>query len=319
MQLQERHPLEFETYLNSMGLKPVTTSKHVLYFKHFRELYGGFVTQKTLDSFLTVKTSKNHTACMKHLIDFLRRDNLLTPEEQLEVSRLSILKKIGKADKQEIKIMTKEEIRKLIENCQLSTDFQTQRFRLMVEFQYSAGLRISELCSLRWEHLNYQGRTKFFEDGRDKLNYQTIHVTPDIAKGGKGASLYIKTDVYLRFFDFLKEWSKSESSVVSKIMRNEGKIWRKNKTSYSKEFKEQVRKTLGFNLPDNRATHILRHSRATHLLEEGRPLLFVRDYMRHSSVAVTEIYLHLAQNYVPKELEKPLPTSESSIGNVRVD
>lgn len=312
MKLQERHTQDFETYLNNIGLKEVTSSKHLLYFKHFKEMFDGFLTQKTIDSFLEVKISKNHKAMIKHLTELMKRDNLLSAEEQLEVSRLSILKKVGRAIKLQIKIMSKREIEKLIESCQLSTPFQTQRFKVMCAFQYSSGLRVSELCSLRWEHLNYQGRTKFYEDGRDKLPSQKLRITPDIAKGNKEAYFYVKTDVYLSYFDFLKEWSESEPSAVAKIQRNECSIWRKNKKKYSSEFKEQVFRTLGFRLPDNKSSHILRHSRATHLLEEGMTLLGVRDYMRHSSVAVTEQYLHLAKDSVSKELDLLSKKSESS-------
>src|SRR3990167_3029962 len=38
--------------------------------------------------------------------------------------------------------------------------------------------------------------------------------------------------------------------------------------------------------------HALRHSFATHLLRAGVNLIEVRDLMRHSSLAVTSIYLH---------------------------
>ncbi len=38
--------------------------------------------------------------------------------------------------------------------------------------------------------------------------------------------------------------------------------------------------------------HALRHSFATHLLRQGVDLIEVRDLMRHSSLAITSIYLH---------------------------
>jgi site-specific recombinase XerD len=304
MELKARHEQEFENYLNSLGLKPVTRDKHLLYFKHFREMFNEFVTQKTIDSFLTQKTSPNHRSMIQHLLDFLKRDNLLSPEEQLEVSRMVILKQVGRKITNPIRILSKEEIKKIIENSKLSTDFQTNRFKLMIQFQYSAGLRVSELCSLKFEHLNYQGRTKFYEDKRDALKYQKLFLTPDITKGNKGAFVYVKTDVYLAYFDFLKKWREISPAMVNSIMLNKRSIWGINKKKYSKFFKEQVFKTLGFRLPDNKSSHILRHSICTHLLGDGMPLLECRDFMRHNSVSTTEKYLHLVKDSVSKELEK---------------
>lgn len=308
MELQSRHEQDFQTYLESIRLKPVTSSKHLLYFKHFREMFGGFITQKTIDSFLTQKTTPNHRATISHLINLLKRDTLLNPEEQLEVSRLVILKTAGRGTKKPIQILTKEEIKKLVGGCKLISPLETERFKLMVLWQYSGGLRINELCQLRFENLNYQGRLRFHEDGRDKLQYQKLLLPPEITKGGVGGHIHIKTDVYMAYFDFLKHLQGIDDLLVKRIYNNKKGIWGKSKKKYSKLFKEQCQKVLGL---QEKTSHILRHSRATHLLQEGWTLMEVRDFMRHSSVAVTEKYLHIAKDLVTKKLEK----TASSIGN----
>ena len=301
MELQPRHEQDFETYLDSIRLKPVTSSKHLLYFKHFRDMFGGFVTQKTIDSFLTQKTTPNHRAMIKHLIDLLKRDALLSSEEQLEVSRLVILKTAGRGNKKPIQILTKEEIKKLISGCKLSSPLETERFKLMVLWQYYGGLRINELCQLRFENLNYQGRAKFYEEGRDKLNYQNVKLPPEITKGDKGGEAHIKTDVYIAYFDFLKHLQGVDENLAKRIYNNRKGLWGKSKKKYSKLFKEQCQKVLGL---QEKTSHILRHSRATHLLQEKDwTLIEVRDFMRHSSVSTTERYLHLAQDLVTKRLE----------------
>ncbi len=304
MQLQQRHKQDLETYLKNVGLKPITYQKHLLYFQHFNDMFNGFITQKTIDSFLSQKTSPNHRAMINHLINLLKRDNELSQDEQLEISRMVILKKLGRKDTKPIAILTKEEIKRLVEKCRLIDDFSTERFKLMVLWQYTSGLRINELCNLRWEHLKYQGRTRFYEEERDKLKYQKLYITSDIAKGGKASDFYVRTDVYLAYFDFLKKWKNISSQVVYRIMTNQKAIWGRNKKKYSRDFNLQIFKALGFKLPDNTSTHILRHSIATHLLMDGMTLLEVKDFMRHSSVKETERYLHLAKDLVAKSLEK---------------
>lgn len=36
--------------------------------------------------------------------------------------------------------------------------------------------------------------------------------------------------------------------------------------------------------------HVFRHSKATHMLNAGIPLIYIRDFLGHSSVKTTEIY-----------------------------
>lgn len=36
--------------------------------------------------------------------------------------------------------------------------------------------------------------------------------------------------------------------------------------------------------------HVLRHSKAMHLLENGVNLIYIRDFLGHTSVTTTEIY-----------------------------
>ena len=304
MKLSQRHTQDFETYLDNIGLKEITKSKHLLYYKHFTEMFDSFVTQKTIDSFLQQKTSPNHRAMVSHLIELLKRDDDLIQEEKIEVGRFTILKRVGRKGKNLLRIITVEEFNKFVKECNLSSDFNTQRFRLMIQWQYYSGMRITELCMLKIENLGYSGRHKFLEDKRDKLNYQKIHIPKELGKGNKESFVYVKTDVYLAYFDLLKKWFSIDSNRAEKIRTNLKPIWGINKKKYSKQFKDQFFNILGWRLPFGKSTHILRHSICTHLLQQGKDLLWVRDYMRHISVKTTETYLHLVKDRISEELEK---------------
>jgi site-specific recombinase XerD len=304
MQLNDEYEHGFEEYLNAIRLKDITRDKHLLYYKHFTEMFGGFLTQKAVDSFLAQKTSPNHFAMINHLLNFLRRESGLSDSEQLEISRIVPLKPLGRKKSDVIRILTKKEIQMIVDNCKLNNQFNTDRFKLMVLFQYTSGLRITEVTSLKFSMLNYQGRKKFIEDGRDNLRYQKLFIPPEIAKGNKGSPFFVRTDVYLAYMDFLKRWKEISPTVAESILIDKKTIWSINKRKYSKMFKEQVFNTIGIRLPDSKSTHILRHSVCTHLLQEGMPLLEVRDFMRHSSLAITEKYMHLSDDNVSKELEK---------------
>jgi site-specific recombinase XerD len=42
--------------------------------------------------------------------------------------------------------------------------------------------------------------------------------------------------------------------------------------------------------PEKMSAHVLRHSKAVHLLQSGVNLIYIRDFLGHSSVTTTEIY-----------------------------
>ena len=72
-----------------------------------------------------------------------------------------------------------------------------------------------------------------------------------------------------------------------------GKLWEVSPNAFSKRAADEMRRILG---PNAKHFHSLRHYFATTMLEKSEgDLLAVRDLMRHSSVATTQIYTQLAQ------------------------
>lgn len=50
--------------------------------------------------------------------------------------------------------------------------------------------------------------------------------------------------------------------------------------------------------------HVFRHSKAVHLLEAGIELIYIRDFLGHSSVKTTEIYAKICSQNKIDALEK---------------
>ena len=50
--------------------------------------------------------------------------------------------------------------------------------------------------------------------------------------------------------------------------------------------------------------HTFRHSKAVHLLESGIELIYIRDFLGHSSVKTTEIYAKVCTKNKREALEK---------------
>ncbi len=56
--------------------------------------------------------------------------------------------------------------------------------------------------------------------------------------------------------------------------------------------------------PDKMSAHVLRHSKAMHLLQGGVNLIYIRDFLGHSSVTTTEIYAKANPEIKRKAIEE---------------
>lgn len=69
--------------------------------------------------------------------------------------------------------------------------------------------------------------------------------------------------------------------------------------------------------PDKMSAHVLRHSKAMHLLQSGVNLIYIRDFLGHSSVTTTEIYAKSNPEIKRKAIEeasrKVLPKEKFSV------
>lgn len=131
------------------------------------------------------------------------------------------------------------------------------------------GLRISEALNLKWEDI-----------GEDYL------VLPD-TKSNKKQTVHIGN----KLLKLLAEFKEANPYSFSKYVFNtqKGKMGR---TSAHDRLKYWL-KVAG--LRDSITCHSFRHTYATRCLDANLPLPVVRDQLRHSSIAVTSVYLHFSK------------------------
>lgn len=84
----------------------------------------------------------------------------------------------------------------------------------------------------------------------------------------------------------------SESKISSPLFFNkrQEKLTRAGFSYIVNKHIEAVRKKHPDLFPSKVSPHIFRHSKAMHLLESGVNLIYIRDFLGHSSVTTTEIY-----------------------------
>lgn len=161
--------------------------------------------------------------------------------------------------------ITKDELRRLFDSI------NNEKHKLMVEFIYSAGLRVSELINLRVGDIEFGKNYGFVRHG--KGNKDRIFVLSQ--KIEQKAIKLIKTEE-LRKDDFLFKSNRGKdysTSILRMILKTAA-----NKSGIEKRVNP----------------HTLRHSFATHLIEEGCSLSEVQSMLGHKSPETSMIYVHMA-------------------------
>jgi len=184
------------------------------------------------------------------------------------------------------RFLTEEEVERLIDQPEADSP-RGVRDRAMLEVMYAAGLRVSELISLKTEDLNWRGGFLICK-----------------GKGGKervvpwGGSAQRAVKRYLA--EARPKLAKKPSSALFLTRRGRAftrqGIWKILKTYAAQA-----------GLPKRIGPHALRHSFATHLLERGADLRSVQLMLGHSQITTTQIYTHVGRERLRRVYEKYHP------------
>ena len=195
-----------------------------------------------------------------------------------------------KQEKKLPKVLTEEEIKKLINSIDLNHDFG-QRNKTIIEILYGTGIRVSELINLKLSNI-------FFKENIIKV----------IGKGNKerfvplGEIASNEMKIYINNRNRLKIDSKS-SDILFLNRYGRG-------LTRSMIFKiiSDASKRVG--LAKKISPHTLRHSFATHLIKNGADLRTIQLILGHESITTTEIYTHLDTLHLEEVLKKYHPRGD---------
>jgi len=149
-----------------------------------------------------------------------------------------------------------------------------RRDKAILEVFYSSGLRLSELCGLRLEMID-------FEEG-------FLRVT---GKGNKTRVVRIGR----RAMDAAQDYLKNERPTLVKRRTSSHLFLSVRGGPLSPDRIRQIVKTRASEagIEQNIYPHLLRHSFATHLLEGGADLRIIQELLGHADIATTQIYTHV--------------------------
>jgi len=162
------------------------------------------------------------------------------------------------------------------------------RNRMILTTAYSAGLRVSEVVSLKPEHIESSRKLIRVEQGKGNKDRYTL-LSDKLLKGLK---------VYWKRYhpkEYLFYPTGNPHKPLTKNMA--WKIFNKAKQKAG--------------LKRGKGIHSLRHAFATHLLEDGVDLYSIKTFLGHSSISTTMIYLRLTQNGI-KKIKSPFDRYNSA-------
>ena len=174
-------------------------------------------------------------------------------------------------------VLSQHEVERLLEEPDESV--LGIRDRALLEVAYSAGLRVSELCALKPEHIDAERRFLRIRGKGDKERIVPYGRSADRA---------------------LRRYLESSRPLLLKRRVSSFVFLNYAGTKLSRvSFWKLVRKyATGAGLPGSISPHTLRHSFATHLLEGGADLRVVQELLGHASITTTQIYTKLDMDYL---------------------
>lgn len=161
------------------------------------------------------------------------------------------------------------------------------KHRCMLFMLYSAGLRISELLSLKWEDIDFDRKIIYVRSAK-----------------GKKDRITLLSQVAYNYLQHYHECYKPEMWIFEGLDKKQYSARSVNNVVKAAAARAGIKKRI--------SAHTLRHSFATHLLENGTDLRYIQTLLGHESSRTTERYAHVTRKGFER-LISPLDTMAGRI------
>jgi integrase/recombinase XerD len=165
-------------------------------------------------------------------------------------------------DKLAQRILDEDQVRKLIEAA-------AGRDRLLLKLLYASGIRVSELCALRWSDAV----------GRGEAGQITV-----FGKGGRTRTILLKAHLWQELLSWREDAPAGDPLFASR--RGGGSL----DPSQVRRIVYAAARRAG--LEQKVSPHWMRHAHASHALDHSAPIHLVQATLGHASVSTTGRYLH---------------------------
>ena len=216
---------------------------------------------------VSIQTRNQRLACIKSFYKYVQSNE----PDLFDTCSLILSIKNKKVPNKIISYFSEDEVRIMINYLNNSKDLKKLT---MICVLYETGARVSEFINIKLNDLNLSDNASITLYGKGNK----VRVVPISDELVKLINKYLK-EVYTNYGDdylfYSMQKRKYYRNSINKIITT---LVNDLKIKYSNYFK------------DNYFPHSFRHTKATHLYNNGTPLLYVKEFLGHSTISSTEIY-----------------------------
>jgi len=240
---------------------------HIEYFLDFAKYPIEELTELDVKNYLSYLYKKGRSASYSQSALAACKFLFLSFGKQINLNSLKKEKKIPT-------VLTKNEVELLINSV------SNIKHRLIIEFIYSSGMRLSEIVNLKIKDIDFNESMGIVRQGKGRKDRHFIISDKLLAKIHYYCLLRENTSEYI----FEGRNGKLSKKTVQLIVKNSAKKANINKRVHP---------------------HTLRHSFATHLLEQGTDIRIIQRLLGHSKIQTTELYTQVSTKTI-KNIPNPL-------------
>ncbi len=233
------------------------------------------------------KSLARKISTLRSFYKFLVREEVLSDNPFVAIS-------VKKVEKKLPEYMFNNDIEKLISRINLHTP-TGKRDRLIIELLYGCGLRVSELCSIKVQDINFDNKLILIHGKGSKERYapynqQTMYALLDYLKNARNVLL-----------------AKSNSDTEQLLINFRG-------NELTDRGVRVILKNVVIEAGGNQHIypHMLRHSFATEMLNHGADLRSVQELLGHEQLETTGIYTHVSKKKLHEIYQKNHPRAKKN-------
>jgi Site-specific recombinase XerD len=252
---------------------------HLTYHRYIQEFFQSATLSELTNEEVRQKISGQYSDSVYKSIYCILSQILKFASERYNVMVPLLKKSVSDVRNAPVKVLAKSEQRKLIDVLSIEMD----RFKMAVLMCLFTGLRLGELCALKWVDIDFENKLLIVNRTVQRL-YAEGYRTKTVLTETSPKSAYSRREIPL---------SDKALELFLKFKNNKEYVFGGEKPLEPKNLQYHFKKILKEAEISDKNFHILRHTFSTNCIEGGTDVKSLSEMLGHSDVQITlNRYVH---------------------------